>query len=64
VAWIKKQGKVLDLEYHHLDLIPATNGSEDFPVAWLTWRGSNPDLDSILLYNHMDVVSVDPVTGF
>jgi aminoacylase len=29
-------------------------------ALWLTWNGTNPNLKSILVNSHMDVVAVDP----
>jgi hypothetical protein len=30
-------------------------------VVWLSWRGKDPGLKTILLNSHMDVVPVEPV---
>ena len=35
--------------------------SSGFPVVVMSWLGSNPSLQSIMLNSHMDVVPVFPV---
>ncbi|KAF5283245.1 hypothetical protein FQR65_LT13987 [Abscondita terminalis] len=42
-------GLVFNVHYYH----------EDVPVIVLTWQGSQPQLPSILLNSHMDVVAAD-----
>lgn len=31
------------------------------PIAIITWKGQNPEMSSLLLTSHMDVVPVYPV---
>jgi len=54
ITWLKKQAKDLDLEFHIVEF-PKPN---EFAV-WLTWKGKDPSLKSILLNSHIDVVPVD-----
>lgn len=50
---MKKQARELDLpiEIHHPH-------DETKPIAVITWQGTEPDLPSIVLNSHMDVVPV------
>lgn len=53
VAFLRRQAKGLDLPisvYH-----PVNNKN---PVVVITWQGSQPELSSIVLNSHMDVVPV------
>lgn len=53
VEFLKKQAKSLELPisiHHPVD--------EKNPVVVITWEGSEPDLPSIMLNSHMDVVPV------
>ena len=34
------------------------------PIVILTWKGTDPSLESIMLNSHMDVVTVYPVSNF
>lgn len=55
MEFLKKQAKSLDLPiaiYHPVN--------EQNPIVILTWKGSQPDLPSIVLNSHMDVVPVFP----
>lgn len=54
IAWVKKQAEELDLEFN-IVRFPAP---AEFTV-WLTWRGKNPSLKSVMLNSHMDVVPVN-----
>lgn len=53
VAFLKKQAQSLNLplKVHH-------PGNEQTPLVVITWTGSHPQLPSIVLNSHMDVVPV------
>lgn len=53
VEFLKRQAESLDLE---VNVIYPVN--EDNPVVVLKWEGSQPELQSIILNSHMDVVPV------
>lgn len=53
VEFLKKQAKSLDLP---IQIFYPVN--EQNPVIVITWEGSQPDLPSIMLDSHMDVVPV------
>ncbi|XP_055914631.1 aminoacylase-1-like [Eupeodes corollae] len=55
VAFLKKQAQNLGLP-----LKVYTPGGEKKPIVVITWIGSNPELPSIVLNSHMDVVPVFP----
>ncbi|CAL8088930.1 unnamed protein product [Orchesella dallaii] len=55
IEWLKKQAVDLNLEFNIVRFEPPN----EFAV-WLTWRGTNQSLKSILLNSHIDVVPVDP----
>jgi len=55
VEWLRKQAKDLDLEFNIVEFPKP----EEFAV-WLTWKGTDPTLKSILLNSHIDVVPVEP----
>ncbi|XP_028162367.1 aminoacylase-1-like isoform X4 [Ostrinia furnacalis] len=52
VKFLKGQAKDLDLPVSVHELVPRK------PVVVITWTGTNPELPSILLNSHMDVVPV------
>ena len=58
IDWLKEQAHEIDLEYNILDF-PKPN---EFAV-WLTWKGTDPSLKTILLNSHIDVVPVEPVNN-
>jgi hypothetical protein len=47
----------LGLDY---ELVPLSAVKDEFTVL-LTWVGLNPELESIFLYSHIDVVAIDNV---
>ncbi|VEL19926.1 unnamed protein product [Protopolystoma xenopodis] len=53
VEWLIKQGKSLGLSIHIVEIV------SNNPIVILCWKGYRPDLSSILLNSHMDVVPVD-----
>ncbi|XP_055856130.1 aminoacylase-1-like [Episyrphus balteatus] len=55
VAFIIKQAESLVLPYKI-----SRPGGEDQPIVIITWLGIDPELPSIMLNSHMDVVSVYP----
>lgn len=55
VAFLKKQAENLGLP-----LKVYTPGGVKKPIVVITWTGSNPELPSIVLNSHMDVVPVFP----
>lgn len=57
IEWLKKQAKDLNLEFNIVEF-PKPN---EFAV-WLTWKGKDPSLKSILLNSHIDVVPVEEVS--
>ncbi|TKY69046.1 Aminoacylase-1 protein [Spatholobus suberectus] len=48
------EGKALSLESQSIELVPGK------PLVLLKWEGTNPDLPSVLLYSHTDVVPSEP----
>lgn len=54
VAFVKKQAESLQLPVKVFEVCP------NKPVIIVTWEGTEPDKDSILLNGHMDVVPVFP----
>ncbi len=56
IEWIRSQATEIGLEYNYLEL-----AEPGLFVIWLTWRGADPALESILLNSHIDVVPVDEV---
>lgn len=52
VSFLKKQAKSLQLPIKVIEVAP------NKPIVIITWIGSKPDLPSILLNSHMDVVPV------
>lgn len=57
VAFLKKQAVKLGLP---LQVYFVVSGK---PIVVLTWEGSEPALQSVLLNSHMDVVPVFPVSS-
>ncbi|XP_055855884.1 aminoacylase-1-like [Episyrphus balteatus] len=55
VAFIIKQADSLGLPYKVY-----RPGGADQPIVVITWQGTNPELQSIMLNSHMDVVAVFP----
>lgn len=53
VAWICEQAEQLGLTIFRTEIVPGN------PIIVLRWMGSEPELRSILLNSHMDVVPVD-----
>jgi len=56
IEWIKQQAEEIGLEYNFKKL-----EAPGLFAIWLTWRGTNQSLPSILLNSHIDVVPVDLV---
>ena len=56
VAFLKKQAASLGLPLKVYSIVPGK------PIVVLTWEGSEPNLPSVLLNSHMDVVPVFPVS--
>ena len=56
VAFLKKQAVSLGLPLKVYSIVPGK------PIVVLTWEGSEPNLSSVLLNSHMDVVPVFPVS--
>jgi len=56
VAFLKKQAVSLGLPLKVYSIVPGK------PIVVLTWEGSEPNLPSVLLNSHMDVVPVFPVS--
>ena len=56
VAFLEKQAVSLGLPLKVYSIVPGK------PIVVLTWEGSEPNLPSILLNSHMDVVPVFPVS--
>jgi len=54
VAFLKKQAVSLGLPLKVYSIVP------EKPIVVLTWEGSEPNLPSVLLNSHMDVVPVFP----
>ena len=52
VKFLLKQGKHLNLKSHVIEIVPSK------PIVVLSWIGKKPELPSILLNSHMDVVPV------
>jgi Acetylornithine deacetylase/Succinyl-diaminopimelate desuccinylase and related deacylases len=57
VAFLKKQAVSLGLPLKVYSIVPGK------PIVVLTWEGSEPNLPSVLLNSHMDVVPVFPVSN-
>jgi acetylornithine deacetylase/succinyl-diaminopimelate desuccinylase-like protein len=56
VAFLKRQAKELDLPARIYEIVTGK------PIVIITWTGTKPDLPSIILNSHMDVVPVFPVS--
>jgi hypothetical protein len=55
-VFLKKQAVSLGLPLKVYSFVPGK------PIVVLTWEGSEPNLPSVLLNSHMDVVPVFPVS--
>ncbi|GFS02543.1 aminoacylase [Elysia marginata] len=53
--YLKQQAAEIGLDFRIIE-----TGIEGKPLGLMTWKGSKPDLKSILLSSHMDVVPVFP----
>jgi len=56
VAFLKMQADSLGLPLKVYSIVPGK------PIVVLTWEGSEPNLPTVLLNSHMDVVPVFPVS--
>jgi len=56
VVFLKKQAVSLGLPLKVYSIVPGK------PIVVLTWEGSEPNLPSVMLNSHMDVVPVFPVS--
>lgn len=54
IEFLTRQAKRLDLDYHVTEMVPGK------PIFVMTWPGLEPELPSILLNSHTDVVPVYP----
>ena len=54
VAFLRKEAERLGLEHHVLEMVKGK------PILIMTWPGTEPDLPSVLLNSHTDVVPVFP----
>jgi aminoacylase len=54
ITWIRKQAQEIGLDFHMVNF----EKENEFAIL-LTWNGTNPSLQSILINSHMDVVAVD-----
>ena len=50
--FLKRQAARLELDYHITEMVPGK------PIFIMTWPGTEPDLPSVLLNSHTDVVPV------
>nr|CAB3219979.1 aminoacylase-1 [Phallusia mammillata] len=55
VAFLDQYGKDIGLEVHHVEV---SGGGYTNIVVIMTWKGKNPNLCSVLLHSHTDVVPV------
>ncbi|CAG7785755.1 unnamed protein product [Allacma fusca] len=53
-SWLKSQADEIGLEFNIVEF----ERPAEFAI-WMTWKGSRPELKSILLNSHIDVVPVD-----
>lgn len=51
--FLRSEGKSLSLESQTIELVPGK------PLVLLKWGGTNPELPSIMLYSHTDVVPAE-----
>ncbi|CAG5118368.1 unnamed protein product [Candidula unifasciata] len=51
--FLRKQAEAIGLEFRVLE-----SGVKDKPIGLITWKGTRPELKSVLLTSHMDVVPV------
>jgi aminoacylase len=56
VKFLAEQAQEIGIDFIIVELIPKAEA-----VVCMTWTGSNPDLPSLMLNSHMDVVPVDLV---
>ena len=54
MAFLKKQANRLGLDHHITEMVKGK------PIFIMTWPGTDPDLPSLLLNSHTDVVPVFP----
>lgn len=59
IEWLKKQADEIGLEFNIVRF-----ESPNLFALWLTWKGTNPSLKSVMLNSHIDVVPVDPVRSY
>ncbi len=57
VVFLKSYAEELGLEFEVYYAV------EKKPIVLMTWRGSEPDLPTVLLMSHVDVVPVYPVSS-
>uniref|UniRef100_A0A2C9LX62 N-acyl-aliphatic-L-amino acid amidohydrolase n=1 Tax=Biomphalaria glabrata TaxID=6526 RepID=A0A2C9LX62_BIOGL len=55
LEFLSKQAAELGLDFRVLE-----SGIKDRPLGLMTWKGTDPELKSVLLTSHMDVVPVFP----
>ncbi|BFZ08613.1 hypothetical protein BsWGS_11652 [Bradybaena similaris] len=53
IDFLRKQAESIGLEFRVIE-----SGVKDRPFGLITWRGTRPELKSVLLTSHMDVVPV------
>lgn len=54
LVFLKKQAERLELKYHITEMVKGK------PIFIMTWPGTDPDIPSLLLNSHTDVVPVFP----
>lgn len=57
IAWLRNQALEIGLSFN----VEYYDPPEHSFSVWMTWNGTNPQLKSILIDSHMDVVAVDEV---
>lgn len=58
MEYLKKKADELELPIDVIEIVPKK------PIVIISWTGSKPELPSILLNSHMDVVPVYEVSQF
>lgn len=58
MEFLKKRAIDIGLKFNVLELHPKK------PIVLISWYGSHPNIPSLLLNSHMDVVPVFPVRKF
>lgn len=58
IEWFKRQAQEIGLEFNIVEFPKP----DEFAV-WLTWKGTDPSLKTIMLNSHIDVVPVEPVNA-